>query len=177
MNDEAIDPPSVDADFVELGSASRDIVLHRLSAIRRAKGITRRKMAERLGISVDELRRKEESADISISTLYDWAAKLDVPITELVVEPDECLAPTGLAHSQAARLMKAAARLRDRSRRRSIQRLAQTFVEQLAEILPALEQLGQKNYCRSRSPSQSATAGPRPLPDHFFTRRREPRED
>jgi transcriptional regulator with XRE-family HTH domain len=170
-SEEAYDPPGDGDDIVELGAASPQIILHRLSAVRRAKGIPRRELALRLGISVQELRLKEQSPDLALSTLYHWAARLDVPITELLVEPDECLAPTRLARSQAERLMRAAARLRDRSRRRSIQRLAQTFVDQLAEILPDLEQLAQKNYGRNGHPNrQPRTVAPRPILDRIFTR-------
>ena len=160
--------------MIELGTTTPRVVLHRLAAVRREKGIPRRVLAERLGITVEELRLKEESADLSISTLCHWASKLDVSITELVVEPDECLAPTHLAQSQATRLMKVAAKLRDRSRRRSIQRLAQTFVEQLIEILPSLRGIAQKNHRRcGRMSPQSSSLIPRPLPEQVFTRRRE----
>jgi transcriptional regulator with XRE-family HTH domain len=171
---DAFDPQSCKQEIVELGSTTPQIVLHRLAAVRRAKGVPRRVLAERLGITVQELRRKEESADLSISTLCQWASVLKVPITELVVEPDECLAPTRLARTQATRLMKVAAKLRDRTRRRSIQRLAQTFVEQLAEILPALERLGQKDH-RQRHPNRQSPSGAlRPLPASVFMLRREP---
>jgi transcriptional regulator with XRE-family HTH domain len=168
-------PQSCKDEIGELRATSPRIVLHRLATVRRAKGIPRRVLAERLGITVSELRAKEESADLSISTLCHWASKLEVPITELVVEPDESLAPTHLSQSQAARLMRVAARLRDRSRRRSIQRLAQTFVEQLTEILPALEQLARKSHRRPRSTNQPAPAVV-PLPEQIFTRHRQPRE-
>ncbi len=121
------------------------------------------------GISVEELRFKEESTDISVSTLCEWASKLGVPVTELVVEPDEALTPTQLAQSQAARLMKVAARLRDRTKRRNIRRLAQTFVEQLTEILPALAGLGQKNHRDLRRPSLRPQAHVLPrLPEDVF---------
>src|SRR5208283_4340077 len=143
------DPVSKD-EMVELGSSAPRIVLHRLAAVRREKGIPRRVLAQRLGITVQELRSKEESADLSISTLSHLAAKLDVSITELVVEPDESLATTQLAQSKATRMIKVAAKLRDCSRRRSIQRLAQTFVDQLTEIIPALAEIAQKNHRRSR---------------------------
>ena len=115
MNDnDALDPRQC-KEIVELRSTAPRVVLHRLAAVRRQKGIHRRVLADRLGISVKELRVKEESADLSINTLRQWAAVLEVPITELVVESDECLPPTRLTESQAARLMKMAARLRDRS--------------------------------------------------------------
>jgi len=168
-------PQSCKDEIVDLGATPPRIVLHRLAAVRRAKGIPRRVLAERLGITIQELREKEESADLSISTLCHWASKLEVPITELVVEPDESLAPTHLSQSQGVRLMKVAAKLRDRSRRRSIQRLAQTFVEQLTEILPTLEQLAQQSHRQPRRTNQRAPAVV-PLPEQIFTRRRLPRD-
>ncbi|MGA2255210.1 MAG: helix-turn-helix domain-containing protein [Thermoguttaceae bacterium] len=175
---DALESPASKDDIVELGSSAPRIVLHRLAAVRRAKGMPRRVLAQRLGITVQELRQKEESADLSISTLCHLASKLDVSITELVVEPDECLAPTQLAQSQATRLMKVAAKLRDRSRRRSIQRLAQTFVDQLTEILPALGEIAQKNHRHSQHANQQRPTSflPRPLPEQIFTRRSESRD-
>jgi transcriptional regulator with XRE-family HTH domain len=126
-------------------------------------------LARRLGISVEELRLREESTDISVSTLCEWASKLGVPVTDLVIEPDESLRPTQLPQSQAARLMKVAAKLRDRSKRRNIRRLAQTFVEQLTEILPALEGLAQKNHRDLRRPSLRSPANVLPrLPEDVF---------
>ena len=161
---------------MELGSTTPPVVLHRLAEVRRAKGVPRRVLAERLGISVEELREQEESADLSIGTISQWAAVLNVPITELVVEPGEGLAPTRLAHSQATRLMKVAVKLRNRTRRRCVQRLAQTFVDQLAEILPALQQLARREHFRPRRSHPQPPAGsPRSNPEHVFTRRREPR--
>jgi len=162
---------------VELGTPASPTVLHRLAAVRRARGIPRRVLARRLGISVEELRLREESTDISVSTLCEWASKLGVPVTDLVIEPDESLRPTQLPQSQAARLMKVAAKLRDRSKRRNIRRLAQTFVEQLAEILPALEQIGKKNHRLPRRTNRSPVArNPRRLAEEFFTRCDEPHD-
>ena len=71
--------------------------------------------------------------------------------------------------------MKLAAKLRDRSRRRSIQRLAQTFVEQLTEILPSLEQLAKRNHgIPRRSDRQPPARIPRGLGEEIFTRHHEP---
>ena len=112
--------------------------LHRLAAIRRAKGVSCYDLARQLGITVEELRRQEEASDLPISTLNQWAIALAVPVTELIVEPEEWLHDTRLAKAQAERLLRLAAKLRDHSRRRSVQRLAQTFVDQLQEIHTAL---------------------------------------
>ena len=174
--DDALDPQPCKEDIAGSEATNSSVVLHRLTEVRRALGIPRRVLARRLGTSVRELRAKEKSADLTLGTLCQWAAALNVPVTELVVERDECLAPTHLAQAQATRLMKVAAKLRDRARRRSVQRLAQTFVEQLAEILPVLEQLAQKNHCRSRRPSQSPASLPSRMSEDVFTRRRESEE-
>jgi transcriptional regulator with XRE-family HTH domain len=167
----AFDPQSCKEEIVELGSTTPQVILHRLTAVRRAKGMPRRELAQRLGISVQELRAKEESADLSIGTLCQWASILDVPITELVVEPDECMAPTRLPPASATRLMKVAAKLRDRTRRRSIQRLAQTFVEQLAEFFPNLEQATQENHRPPQRPNRQPAAPRHTLPEHVLTQR------
>lgn len=132
-------------DTVELGVASPKRALHRLAAARQAKGVTCFELARKLGTTVEKVRLQEEAADLSISTLNAWAAALDVPVTQLVVEPEEWLQETNLAKPQAERLLRLAVELRDRSRRRSIQRLAQTFVDQLTEIDPALNSGGNGN--------------------------------
>ena len=173
----APDPQPCKGEIGKEGLAPSPVVMHRLAAIRREKGMPRRVLAQRLGITVAELRLKEASADVPISTLCRWAAALEVPITDLVVEPEESATLTRLPPVLAARLMKVAAKLRDRSRRRGIQRLAQTFVEQLTEILPGLEQVAQKNYAHLEHPHRQPPAAPRPLSEHVFLKRREPEED
>ena len=71
-------------------------------------------------------------------------------------------------------MMKVAAKLRDRTRCRSIQRLAQTFVDQLTEIIPALAEIAQKNHRQSRRANhRQSSLLPRPLSEQVFTRRRE----
>jgi transcriptional regulator with XRE-family HTH domain len=174
---EAFVPQSDKDPIVDFGTPSSQVVLHRLGAVCRVKGISRRELAQRLGLTLQELRQQEQSPDLSVATLFAWAAKLGVPVTSLVVDSEEdSVPPTHLAQAQAARLMKLATRLRDRSRRRSIQRLSQTFVDQLVEIIPALTQLAKKNCRRSRRANpQSAAIVPRPLPEQVFTRGRMPR--
>ena len=166
--------PCVDA-IVELGSTAPPVVLHRLAAVRRQKRIPRRVLAERLGITVEELRLAEQSADLSIGAICRWAEALNVPVTELIVEFDASFTPPRLALPQATRLMQVAGRLLRRTRRRSVQRLTQTFVEQLSEILPALERVAQNNRGRVRRPNRPPRPGPlRPLPENVFGHRLEP---
>jgi transcriptional regulator with XRE-family HTH domain len=146
-------------DVIELGATAPVTATHRLGEARRAKRITHFELARRLGVSAETVRLQEEAADVSIGTLNQWAAVLNVPVTELVVEPEEWLQAARLAKAQAARLLEIAAKLRDRSRRRSIKRLAQTFVDQLSEIHP---ELGAQDNDGERRPRQTPGLRPRP---------------
>ncbi len=165
--DAGIDNQDIDnQDIVELGTSIPKAGLHRLAAARREKGMSCFNVARRIGVTVEEVRLQEEAADLPISTLNLWAAALDMPVTDLIVEPEEFVHATHLAKSQAERLLQLAAKLRDGSRRRSIQRLAQTFLDQLAEMQPALVPHANGNG-RDRRPPRVNGARP-------FDRRREP---
>ena len=175
--DDSVDLQPSKETIVELGTASPPIVLHRLGAVCREKKIPRRVLAKRLGITLEDLRLEEESIDLSIGRLTQWAAALGVPVTELIIEPDIGFGLTCLEPPQAKRLMEAANSLRKRTRRRSVQRLAQTFMDQLSEMLPELEQIAQNGQRPVRRVRRTARPGPlRPLPDHILLRRREPDE-
>ena len=47
--------------------------LHRLAAVRRLQGMSRRTIARRLNVDAAEIRRQEEeTADLPLSVLYQW---------------------------------------------------------------------------------------------------------
>jgi transcriptional regulator with XRE-family HTH domain len=122
--------------------AANPPVLHRLAAARRQQGISRRVMARRLNIDLEQLRRQEsETADLTLSTLYAWQKVLEVPVAELLSEPDESLAPPVLKRSQLLRLMKTVLEIAEQTHQVSIRRMAQTMIAQLTEIMPELAEV------------------------------------
>ena len=167
--DQMMDPLANNDEAILFGPHAPLPILHRLAAVRRSQGISRRVLAARLGITTDELRIQEETPDVSLSTLNAWAHTLRVPVTELVIEQDECLRAPRMARSQAARLMSVATKLRDRTRRRGIQRLAQTFVEQLFEIDPSLEAVADPSDSPGQGGSKRRVPPIKPLPESVFT--------
>jgi len=128
-------------DGVELPAGKR--ALQRLGAVRRLQGITRRTVARHLNVDVSEIRLQErETADMSLSRLYEWRKVLDVPIAELLVECDDPLSTPVLKRAQLVRVMKTALAIIEEARQPSIRRMAQTMIDQLTEVMPELKGVG-----------------------------------
>ena len=117
-----------------------DRPLHRLGEARRREGLTHRKLAGRLGVSVDAVKQQENpAADIRLSDLYRWQKAMDVPVAELLTEPGAELSPPVQLRARLLRAMKTARSIQERARQASIRRLATMLVEQLVEIVPELK--------------------------------------
>ena len=129
------------------GAAARTVrlpqhTLQKLSAARRRQGLSIRCVAQRLGRTVGEVRaQEEEHADILVSELYRWQAALEVPIEELLEEPEDALSPRVLSRARLLKVMKTAMAIRRQSRTESQRRLARLLIEQLLEIMPELKEV------------------------------------
>lgn len=113
--------------------------LQRLALVRRQQGVSRRTMARRMHVEIEQVRQQESAtADLPLSVLYAWQQALDVPVMELLIESDEALALPVLRRSQLVRLMKTVLAMREHAKQESIRRMAQTMYNQLIEIMPEL---------------------------------------
>jgi transcriptional regulator with XRE-family HTH domain len=130
-------------DLVEANSAAAATTkLQKLGAARRRQGISIRCVAQRLGLTVNEVRaREDESSDMLISELYHWQEALDVPVEELLCEPADALSTRVLTRARLLRIMKTALALRRQSRSEAERRLARLLVDQLLEIMPELKEV------------------------------------
>ncbi|MDD4267890.1 MAG: helix-turn-helix transcriptional regulator [Pirellulales bacterium] len=116
--------------------------LHRLAEVRRIQGLSQRTVARRLRLDMASVKQMErEDTDLPLSALYEWQKALDVPVGELLVEPDEPLSTPVMKRAQLVRLMKTAMAIKERSGQPAIQRLAEVLVNQLIEIMPELAQV------------------------------------
>ena len=117
--------------------------LHRLGTVRRLQGISRRTVARRLETEVAAVRLQErETADLSLSKLYEWQKALDVPVAELLVEADDPLSTPVLERAHLVRVMKTAQAILAQAKQVRVHRLAQTMVDQLIEVMPELAEVG-----------------------------------
>ena len=136
--------PQAGTNYAAAGKVpNADRPLHRLHKVRRLQGISRRTVARRLKTDVSQVKSQEnETADILLSTLYQWQDVLEVPIEELLVEAGDELSPPVMKRAQMVRLMKTALAILKRTQQSTIQRMAQTLVDQLTELMPELEGIG-----------------------------------
>jgi transcriptional regulator with XRE-family HTH domain len=116
--------------------------LQKLNTARRRQGLSIRCVAQRLGRTVSEVRAQEhEQADILVSELYRWQAALEVPIEELLEEPDDSLSTMVSVRAQLLKVMKTAMAMRRQARSEAERRLARLLTDQLLEIMPELKEV------------------------------------
>ena len=116
--------------------------LQKLNLARRRQGLSIRCVAQRLGRTVGEVRAQEdERADMLVSELYRWQAALEVPIEELLAEPEDSLSTMVSMRAQLLKVMKTAMAMRRQARSEGERRLARLLTEQLLEIMPELKEV------------------------------------
>jgi transcriptional regulator with XRE-family HTH domain len=122
------------------GSSAPGRALHRIQEVRRQQGVSLRRVGQLLRTDVRELRREEDpNADLPISRLYEWQEALEVPVSDLLVDSGGPLSTPVLERARLVRIMKTVAAIREKAQSTSIERLAQTLVDQMLEIMPELK--------------------------------------
>jgi transcriptional regulator with XRE-family HTH domain len=113
---------------------------HRIADARKRQGLSLRAVAKRLERDVQELRAQERpDYDLRLSDLYRWHAILDVPISELLDEPDmSSLSPPVMKRAQLLKIMKTVKAILESTADESVGRMAESLVAQLTEIMPEL---------------------------------------
>ncbi len=149
---------------------SPSVQMHRIRTVRLQQGVSLRSASRQTGTEVRKLRAQEdEAADLRLSDLHKWSKALDVPLSELLVEPDSPLSLPIMERARMVRLMKTAAAIRERCNSERIRRMAETLVEQLTEIMPELEEVGPwHNFGQRRSLNEYGRAAERPISDEFM---------
>lgn len=113
---------------------------HQLAKVRHRQGLSQRCVANRLGITVAEVRKQEEpSFDLTISQLYRWQEVLDVPVNELLNELEDTLSPHVVDRVRMLRVMKTAQAVQSHARTGEQQTLAEDLVDQLIDAMPELQ--------------------------------------
>ena len=113
---------------------------HRVAAARQAQGISVTTAAQRLGWSRQRaLASEDETFDLTISELLQWQSALDVPLQELLIEPEQTLSRPVMERAQLLRLMKTTRTLGELVTSSRAKRLIGRLADQLVEIMPELQ--------------------------------------
>ena len=116
--------------------------LHRLAAVRRERGLSRKAMAAKLHIDVEAVRQQEqETSDLRLSVLEQWRQALNVPLAELLVETSHPLALARIPERKTVELLKAVLAILNEAKQPGIRRMAHTLADQLVELRPELKSL------------------------------------
>lgn len=152
------------------GAGKPLLPLHRIRTVRRQQGMSVRTAARHLGVSVREASDQEnERNDLRLNELYQWQAALDVPLAELLVDPDTPLSRPVRERAQLVRVMKTAATLLEVAPTQQTSRLAQNLVEQLITLMPELQGIGPwHSVGQRRSLDEYGAIMERRLPDDLF---------
>ena len=144
--------------------------LQKLSLARRRQGLSIRCVAQRLGRTVSEVRAQEdEQADLLVSDLYRWQAALEVPIEELLQEPDDSLSPMVSMRAQLLKVMKTAMAIRRQARSEAERRLGRLLTEQLLEMMPELKEVsGWPAVGHRRRADEVGRIGENPISDDWL---------
>jgi transcriptional regulator with XRE-family HTH domain len=144
--------------------------LQKLNSARRRQGLSIRCVAQRLGRTVGEVRAQEdERADMLISELYRWQAALEVPIEELLEEPEDSLSTMVSVRAQLLKVMKTAMAMRRQARSEAERRLARLLAEQLLEIMPELKEVsGWPAVGHRRRADEVGRIGENPISDDWL---------
>jgi hypothetical protein len=144
--------------------------LQQLGEARRRQGLSIRCVAQRLNKSVGDVRaQEEEDADILLSELYRWQSVLEVPLDELLHEPQDALSPRVLMRARMLRVMKTARALRAQARSEAEHRLAKLLISQLIEIMPELKEVAAwPTVGHRRTADELGRIAEHPIPDDFM---------
>jgi transcriptional regulator with XRE-family HTH domain len=129
-----------DRSSADLGAPAA--LYHRLAEVRREQGVSMRSMSRRLGVDPQQLRQQESpDFDLRLSELHRWQAALEVPLVDLLVEPQDDFACPVQQRAQLLKIMKTALAISELATQPRVSRLAQMLREQLVTLMPELEQV------------------------------------
>lgn len=155
---------------VRRAPATEAAPLQQVGDARRRQGLSIRCVAQRLNLTVGEVRAQEEpTADMPLSELYRWQSVLEVPLEELLADPQDSLSSRVLTRARMLRVMKTAQALRAQSRTDSERRLSKLLISQLVEIMPELKEVAAwPTVGHRRTADEMGRIAERTIPDDFM---------
>ncbi len=139
FGDSALNPLSTTSASTQLPQ------LHQIRRVRLREGVELRAVARRMGkgTQMRRLRREEHpETDMHLSDLLRWQRALSVPLTDLLIDDDRSLSPAVMERAHMLRVMKTVVTIYRQSSSDAIRKLVQSMIDELAEVMPELIDVG-----------------------------------
>lgn len=125
--------------------------LHRIRELRKQQGITLRTVSRKLGMPASVVREEEKpESDMLVSQLAQWADILDVPIADLLEEPQNNLSSPIRERAKLVRIMKTVKAISERTQEPNVGILAEVLIDQLTDLMPELAEINAWNNVGQR---------------------------
>ncbi|PTL45007.1 helix-turn-helix domain-containing protein [Blastopirellula marina] len=125
--------------------------LHRIRELRKQQGVSLRTASRKLGMPASQVREEEKpDTDLLVSELLQWAEILDVPIADLLEEPQNNLSSPIRERAKLVRIMKTVKAISERTQEANIGILSEVLVDQLIDLMPELAEINAWNNVGQR---------------------------
>ena len=133
-----------------------DRPVNRIAFVREQQEMTLRSVARHTGVDVRTLRKQEKpTANLTLTELAKWSKALDVPVADLIEEPESTLDNPVKQRAAMVRIMRSAMSISDQAKTDKMSALAETLVSQLVELMPELDGVAAwPQYGQRRGPDE-----------------------
>jgi len=130
------------AEYAIAPTQSENPKLHRIRELRKRQGVSLRTASRKLGIPASQVRQEESpDSDVLVSQLVRWAEALDVPIADLLEEPQNTLSSPIRERAKLVRIMKTVKSIAERTKEPAVGIMAEMLIDQLVDLMPELEDI------------------------------------
>jgi len=144
--------------------------LHRIAEVMCQEGIRARTASRRMRVPLSNVPVQQDACfDLLLSDLYRWQAALQVPLIDLLVDPECSLSTPVQLRANLLKVMKSVRSIEENAKQETIKTLAKNMAQQLVEMMPELQGVpawpvvGQR-----RTIDELGAAAQRRLPDDLF---------
>jgi transcriptional regulator with XRE-family HTH domain len=113
--------------------------LHRIAEVMQEEDVSLRTAARRFNMSQAEVSAElNGTTDLTLSALHRWQTLLNVPVADLLREPDQTLSPHVKFRTGLMKAMRTVRSIQEHMESEPIQILAKQLARQLTELMPEL---------------------------------------
>jgi len=161
--------PAVHKRKFSLPVKQADHAVNRIAFVREQQEMTLRSVSRHTGIDVRTLRKQEKpTANLTLTELSKWSEALDVPVANLIEEPESTLDNPVKKRAAMVRIMRSAVSISEEASSEKMSALADTLVSQLVDLMPELEGLSAwPQYGQRRGPEEVGRVAERPMRVEF----------